>query len=188
MQYRNNLKLQLQVEYFNDVLPFMLIKTMQNIVVPDFILCYIYAVTSSLPQTKISSKLHIFISPIVPFFFQGQNLKMLVPNLGTKSQSQFFIPPFTQSLCHVICNPSHQRWNVLHLDFGFDMCLVLAKCFPFGSDGKEIACNAGDPSLIPGLGRSPVEGNGYPLQYSFWPGEFHGLCSPQGRKELDTTE
>ena len=34
------------------------------------------------------------------------------------------------------------------------------------SVGKESACNAGDPSLIPGLGRSPGEGKGYPLQYS----------------------
>ena len=38
--------------------------------------------------------------------------------------------------------------------------------FPDGSDGKESACNAGDPGLIPGLGRSPGEGNGNPLQYS----------------------
>ena len=36
-----------------------------------------------------------------------------------------------------------------------------------GSDGKESACNAGDLGLIPGLGRSLGEGNGYPLQYSF---------------------
>ena len=35
-----------------------------------------------------------------------------------------------------------------------------------GSDGKESACNAGDLGLIPGLERSPGEGNGYPLQYS----------------------
>ena len=33
--------------------------------------------------------------------------------------------------------------------------------FPGGSDSKESACNAGDPSSIPGLGRSPGEGNGY---------------------------
>ena len=33
--------------------------------------------------------------------------------------------------------------------------------------GKESACNAGDPGLIPGLGRSPGEGIGYPLQYSW---------------------
>ena len=35
-----------------------------------------------------------------------------------------------------------------------------------GSDGKASAYNAGDPSSIPGLGRSPGEGNGNPLQYS----------------------
>ena len=35
-----------------------------------------------------------------------------------------------------------------------------------GSDGKEPACNAGDLGSIPGLGRSPGEVNGYPLQYS----------------------
>ena len=34
---------------------------------------------------------------------------------------------------------------------------------PGGSDGKEPACNAGDPGSIPGSGRSPAEGNGYPL-------------------------
>ena len=38
--------------------------------------------------------------------------------------------------------------------------------FPCGSAGKESACNAGDPGSIPGLGRSPGEGKGYPLQYS----------------------
>ena len=38
--------------------------------------------------------------------------------------------------------------------------------FPGGSDGIESACNAGDPSSIPGSGRSPEEGNGNPFQYS----------------------
>ena len=38
--------------------------------------------------------------------------------------------------------------------------------FPGGSDGKESACNAGDPGSIPGSGRSPGEVNGNPLQYS----------------------
>jgi len=37
---------------------------------------------------------------------------------------------------------------------------------PGGSDRKESACNAGDLGLVPGLGRSPGEQNGYPLQYS----------------------
>ena len=38
--------------------------------------------------------------------------------------------------------------------------------FPGGSDSQESACNVGDPGSIPGLGRSPGEGNNYPLQYS----------------------
>ena len=38
--------------------------------------------------------------------------------------------------------------------------------FSCGSAGKESACNAGDLGSIPGLGRSPGEGKGYPLQYS----------------------
>ena len=103
-------------------------------------------------------------------------------------------------------------------------CFLLS--FPGSSAGKESTCNAGDPSSIPGLGRSTGEGIGYPLQYSwaflvaqlvknppamcetwvqplggktpwrkewlptlaFLPGEFHGLYSPWGGKELDTTE
>ena len=38
--------------------------------------------------------------------------------------------------------------------------------FPGGSDGKASAYNVGDPGSIPGLGRSPGEGNGNPFQYS----------------------
>ena len=44
--------------------------------------------------------------------------------------------------------------------------LCFNKGFPSGSDGKESSCNAGDLGLIPGLGKSPGEGNGNPLQYS----------------------
>ena len=42
-----------------------------------------------------------------------------------------------------------------------------ATSFPGGSDGEETVYNAGDLSLIPGQGRSPEEGNDYPLQYIF---------------------
>ena len=38
--------------------------------------------------------------------------------------------------------------------------------FPGGSDGKMSACNAGDLGSVPGSGKSPGEGNGYPFQYS----------------------
>ena len=56
--------------------------------------------------------------------------------------------------------------------------------YMFESDGKESACNAGDLDSIPGLGRSPGEGNGYPLQYSClenpmdrgdWQATVHGV-------------
>ena len=59
------------------------------------------------------------------------------------------------------------------------------KAFPGGSDGKASAYNVGDPGLIPGLGRSPGEGNGNPLQYSClenpmdrgaWLGTVHGVA------------
>ena len=44
--------------------------------------------------------------------------------------------------------------------------LFTSHCFPGGSADKESACNAGDLGSIPGLGRTPGEGKGYPLQYS----------------------
>ena len=47
--------------------------------------------------------------------------------------------------------------------------------------GKECACNAGDPGSIPGLGRSPGEENGNPLQHpAFLPGESQGQRSLAG--------
>ena len=57
---------------------------------------------------------------------------------------------------------------------------------PGGSDGKESDPSAGDLGSITGSGRTPGEGNGYPLQYLAW--KSHALYSPWGRKELDTTE
>ena len=46
---------------------------------------------------------------------------------------------------------------------GIYYCHLITPC---GSAGKESSCNAGDLGSIPGLGRSPGEGKGYPLQYS----------------------
>ena len=43
----------------------------------------------------------------------------------------------------------------------------IVRGFPDSSAGKESTCKAGDPSSIPGLGRSTGEGIGYPLQYSW---------------------
>ena len=65
-----------------------------------------------------------------------------------------------------------------------------------GSDGKDSACNVGDPGLIPGSGRSPGEGNGNPLQYSSlgnpmdrgaWWATVHGVTKSWTRlKRLST--
>ena len=53
--------------------------------------------------------------------------------------------------------------------------------FPGGSDSKESTCNAGDLSSIPGLGSSPGEGNGYPLQYPCLEDSMDGGALSSGR-------
>ena len=56
--------------------------------------------------------------------------------------------------------------------------------FPGGSDGKESTCNARDPGSIPGLGRSPGEGNGNPLQYFCW--RIPWTEEPGGLKSMES--
>ena len=56
--------------------------------------------------------------------------------------------------------------------------------FPCGPAGKESTCDAGDLGLIPGLGRSPGEGKGYPLQYSDLENSMD--CIVQGVKKSQT--
>ena len=63
--------------------------------------------------------------------------------------------------------------------------------FPGGSDGQDFACNARDLGLIPGLGRSPGEENGYPLQYSCLENSMNrgvGQATVYGVQESDMTE
>ena len=54
-------------------------------------------------------------------------------------------------------------WTTTNL---LDLIIKISENIPGSSDCKESAYNAGDPGLIPGLGRPPGEGNGNPLQYS----------------------
>ena len=77
------------------------------------------------------------------------------------------------------------------------LLLIILKCnngivlgFPCSSVGKESACCAGDPGSIPGLGRSPREGNGNPLQYpclenlmdrGAWRAAVHGVTKSRAR-------
>ena len=68
--------------------------------------------------------------------------------------------------------------------------LVRSLDFPGGSDGKASVYNVGDPGLSPGLGRSPGEGNGNPLQYyclenpmdrGAWQATVHGVAKSRTR-------
>ena len=74
-------------------------------------------------------------------------------------------------------NDSH--WNTM---------VTLFLGLPGGSDGKESACNVGDPGLIPESGRTHEEGNGYSLHYSSLENSLDRGYSPCGYKEFDTTE
>ena len=65
------------------------------------------------------------------------------------------------------------------------VCVCIIQGFPGGSNGKESACNAGDLGSVPGLGRSPGKGNGYPLHYfclenpmdrGAWRATVHGVA------------
>ena len=84
--------------------------------------------------------------------------------------------PFQNLVCVCVC--------VWVSSFDFNCNIQLFMNFPDGSDCKESVYSAGDLGLIPGLGRSPEEGNGYPLQYSclensmdgrVWQATVHGV-------------
>jgi len=101
------------------------------------------------------------------------------------------------------CTECSIELPMLYSNFPLAICLLCSKVhasvllfqlvqhlgFPGGSAGKESACNAGDLGSIPGVGRSPGEGNSYPLQYSDLENSMEWtLYSPWDHKESDTTE
>ena len=86
----------------------------------------------------------------------------LVP-LSMKLSPETNYPQSSRLTINCICFGSHKsiHWSDRY------QCLY-SEGFPCSSVGKESACNAGDPGLIPGSGRSLGEGNGNPLQYFFF--------------------
>ena len=96
---------------------------------------------------------------------------------------------YLQQLSPISCFPLSTVFNLPISSF-----FPSALDFPGGPDGKVSVYNVGNPALIPGLGRSPGEGNGNPLQYyCTMPGKSHEQrsqvgYSPWGCKESDTTE
>ena len=87
---------------------------------------------------------------------------------------------------------SDRKMSIRGRSFGLNFSLTLVPTFDVGdSDGKASACNAGDPASIPGLERSPEEGNGNLLQYSYLENSMdRGACLAivHGITESDTTE
>ena len=69
----------------------------------------------------------------------------------------------------------------------FTVTNVIVQDFPDSSVGKESTCNAGDLGSIPGSGRSPGEGKGYPFQYSGLENSMDCI-SPWDGRESDITE
>ena len=76
-------------------------------------------------------------------------------------------------MLEVVCGDRHLVATVANYNQDYSVP-ILQLGFPGRSVSKESACNAGDPGLIPGSGRSPGEGNGYPLQYSYLENSMDG--------------
>ena len=96
----------------------------------------------------------------------GSELKIKPGSLGPQPRS-----PTLHAVTPFWINSHHQTW-IINREMVW-LCLFplysstsQSQDHPGGSDGKESACNAGDPGSIPGLGRSTGEGNGNTLQYS----------------------
>ena len=80
------------------------------------------------------------------------------------------------------------RWTTTEVPCGTVFNSGLCYCyegFPHSSVGKESPCNAGDPGLIPGLGRAAGEGKGYPLQYSSLEKSVNGIVPGSQRVRHD---
>ena len=117
--------------------------------------------------------------PIPPFLIFSSCISMLYLFLGqTHAESSFWIIIMKSPSLSLV---TFSSWNPLYLilvePLQPSLCLTVCMVyffhpvtfdlgFPGASAGKESAYNAGDLGLIPGLGRSPGEGKGYPLQYS----------------------
>ena len=94
-------------------------------------------------------------------FFFSSHFSYFCPQLPYKFTKKInkTLPTLLCDLLHsvpIACLGSFLAFTIGHMIWGF----------PCGTAGKESSCNAGDLDLIPGLGRFPGEGQGYPLQHS----------------------
>ena len=123
----------------------------------------------------------LYINKAVKFFYKDEikiisllPIKVVLSLLSLSSSSFFFKISFLSLVIFGLSNqinPFHYFPRLILLIRNIYICthlkITMSTDFPVGSDSKESACkNAGDLGLIPGLGRSPGEWNGDPLQYS----------------------
>ena len=147
-----------------------------------------YNFTTCQPITP-SPPQEVIWPPILPAYRIGQesfssqfHLRIFLLLLSTKSQTTMLTWYKKSTSTAAGTGQSHLTSNEI----------LFNKYNRGDSDGEESASNAGGPGLIPGSGRSPGEGNGYPLQYSCLEnsmsrGAWAGY-SPWGCKELDKTD
>ena len=133
---------------------------------------------------EVSPHTHAFTFSDFPFT-QFSQLKDFIPRTP---------PSITTSIPYIhyfhLEFPPYIPFSSMNLSVMPQTEFILYFLFPCGSDGKESACNARDPGLIPGLGRSPGKENGNPLQYSclensldrgVWWVTIHGVSKSQTR-------
>ena len=103
---------------------------------------------------SIINKAEVDVFLALPWFvYNPVDVGNLISGSSAFSKSSLYIWKFS---IHALLKPSFN-------DFEHDLASI---DFPGGSAGKESSCHVGDLGSIPGLGRSPGEGNVYPLQYS----------------------
>ena len=120
---------------------------------------------STSPSDEYSGLISFRMNWLDPLAVQG-TLKSLLQHHSSKASILWHSAFLILQLSHLYMTTGKiialTRWTLLFLI----CCLAWSWGFPGGSDSKESSCNAGDPGSIPGLGRSPGEGNGNPLQCS----------------------
>ena len=114
---------------------------------------------SILNLLRIKRKVKDYLWNVVQYFpiFEGAIL------LFSTTFQNLLIVALRLRLLHMECNQTRLPYHLPTSPFS---ALLTHLSFILGSDGKASACNGGGPGSIPGLGRSPGEGNGNPVQYS----------------------
>ena len=124
-------------------------------------------------------KVYLLLGEKAPVILQKKKRSKILNTLFWRFKKKKQMKPLSIPQLKQIYSQRKQVANIcIYTQFQQEVC---------GSAGKESASNAGELGQNPRLGRSPGERERLPTPV-FWPGEFHGLYSPWGHKELDMTE